>query len=1450
MSRVCETDASFGPGIGSCRGGFDFTLLFEDSILSLLPQAIFLFLAPIRLATLRRRRDKVAKGSHLGFLKLTTSACYVVSSVAVLALWSEVETFKTRLSVASAALGFLGSLLIVILSRLEHTRAVRPSHLLQFFLLVLLLCEAVRLRTLFLMDYPPSLVTPASIHTCLTGFLLLLESLDKRELLYSEHDRSLSPEETIGLFGKRLFWYLNGLFREGYHKVLKPKDLFDVDADLASEERTVVFQKVWKSQDKSANAPLLRTILKVLGKDLCLPMIPRLLQIGTTISQPYLITAMIHFIQDRNNPDTKNIGFGLIGAFALNYSILAISSSWSNQGMARFVTKFRGCLITSIYEQTLQVTSKDVNLGSATVLMNVDVEKVMIGFQRIHEIWATVVSVSIALFILYSHLGGAFLAPLIATLVATGLCMWIGKLFKPRQLQWVAATQKRVTSITYVVGCMKGVRMLGLSETVLQMLTKLREAEVTASTQLRKLLVWILLFSNTMFQITTLVTYVSFAIITILSDGSSFDYNVLYGSLSALKLVTSPLMMVLQLIPTIQASFASLERIQLFLMGATLELHPHGDGSFMGNNPEDCELASVSPSTPQMRLSHATFAVEDEKPLLSDITLDLPPKSLTMLFGKVGSGKSVMLRSLVGETKLLSGGFHPPSAGVAFCEQSVWLRNTTIRDNIISEDEFNEGWYQSVLWSCILTQDLQEMKKGDLTPIGSQGISLSGGQKNRIALARALYSRRPILLCDDMLAGLDSRTEKMVFVRVFGPNGLLRKAGVTVLLATHATYFARHADKIIVLSDGRIVEDGTYSELVAKGVNLYKLDDTSTAGPEDDSFEDIDHENSIGNTVLAVEQPVDDGEDDEARRSGDRKSLWFFLSAVGRLHCSLYFGLMAASQLATTIQFLWLKWWAQSDNSDRSGTIRNLYLFVIITIVNILLFLVFIGHFALYFMPRTSLALHAKQLNALMRARFSNIVSTDIGNITNRFSQDIVLVDNQLQFSWINVTTLLLSVISTLGIVLAATPPIAAIIPFLGLAGYLIQRVYLRTSRQVRLMDLEAKAPLCTHFLESLAGIVTIRAFGWSSAYRKKNKRHLDDSQVPFYLLFAIQNWLGLVLELMVAGLVTFLVALAVGLRSKVDAGFLGLALVSAMDLGFEFRIIIQSWTELETSLSAVTRIRQFSQIPSEENSIAKSDPPGNWPSRGSVHLKSITASYTDNGKAVLNNIDLVIKPGEKIGLCGRTGSGKSSLVAALFGLLHLQEGQILIDDVSAADILLSDLRSKIISLPQEPFFLRGTVRHNLDPWVSEAKRATISDAQMRNALEQVQLWGKLSTTAGAGLSALDVSLDDVDSLLSQGERQLFCLARAILMDGKIVVLDEATSSVDAQTDALMQSILRTAFADRTIIAIAHRLDTILDFDRIIVMDAGNIAEIGEPSVLVEIEGSLFRGLVESQRNK
>jgi ABC-type multidrug transport system fused ATPase/permease subunit len=406
--------------------------------------------------------------------------------------------------------------------------------------------------------------------------------------------------------------------------------------------------------------------------------------------------------------------------------------------------------------------------------------------------------------------------------------------------------------------------------------------------------------------------------------------------------------------------------------------------------------------------------------------------------------------------------------------------------------------------------------------------------------------------------------------------------------------------------------------------------------------------------------------------------------------------------------------------------------------------------------------------------------------------------------------------------------------PAVVLSLWLLQKFYLRTSRQIRLLDLEAKSPLYAHFLESLSGLVTIRAFGWSDHFERKNLELLDTSQKPYYLLYCIQRWLALVLDLIVTGMAIILMVLVVQLRDKISPGHVGLALLNVMSFSETLANIIKNWTQLETSLGAIARIRSFAESTADENRPEEHHiVPEKWPMHGAIEFKNIIASYSADSDPVIRNINVSVKAGEKIGICGRSGSGKSSLITTLFRMLEISDkSSITIDGIDISTLPRQEVRARLNAIPQEPFFLKGTVRWNADPY------GLHNDAEIIAAISRVRLWPLVQTKGG-----LDAELDM--EFFSHGQRQLFCLARAILRKSSIVVMDEATSSVDHETEALMQRIIKEEFSNSTIIAVAHRLDTILDLDWIAVMASGELVEFDKPQVLLN-KDSLFRELYNS----
>jgi ATP-binding cassette subfamily C (CFTR/MRP) protein 1 len=458
-------------------------------------------------------------------------------------------------------------------------------------------------------------------------------------------------------------------------------------------------------------------------------------------------------------------------------------------------------------------------------------------------------------------------------------------------------------------------------------------------------------------------------------------------------------------------------------------------------------------------------------------------------------------------------------------------------------------------------------------------------------------------------------------------------------------------------------------------------------------------------------------------------------------------------------------------------------------------------------------------------------------------------------------------------LIVIATPQLAVLAPFLVALLWSIQRIYLRTSRQIRRIELEINAPLCTHIIETMSGILTIRAFGWKESFQHKNLELLNNTQVPWYLLYSVQNWLRLVLELIVAGLIVIFVLFTVALRKslKIEPAFVGLALVGAMDLGFLSAHLITAWTALETNLTAVTRIREFAQeTPLEEDIDPSHEPPQAWPDSGCIKFENVSAGYSPN-LPVVRNINLNINAGEKIGICGRTGSGKSSLLSALFNLLHITSGEISIDGISIASVPVEYLRSKLVAIPQEPFFINDTIRRNFS--LTHSNDCVINqnefDEKVIHALKMVGLWEEFEIQAqltGAS-SVLDLSSTQALERLSQGQKQLFCLARAVASSGKIIVLDEATSrsvyhctttlnfkqtliwftSIDPTTATLMHEIVLKAFEHKTVVVVAHQLSSIMEFDYVIVMSEGSIIETGKPGILKNTEGSVFREMIDSE---
>ncbi|KAI1115542.1 P-loop containing nucleoside triphosphate hydrolase protein [Nemania sp. NC0429] len=1441
-------DATLGPAVDiSCRGGFDFTVQFEELVLAILPTAIFLLLFPFRAITLLRRRI-AARRNGLYIAKLVTIGAYVGLQLALLIQWARPE-LRSSVSIASTALSLASGLSLALLSHLEHSKSIRPSFIITFYLIVTVFLDVARVRTQWLLKDADGVAATLSASLGVKIALLTLEAIEKRRILINRN-REYSPESTSGPLSRGLFLWLNSLLLSGFGKVLSLTDLPSISEKLDSKVLARDLSATWDKCDQKKRFALVSATVSTFRWQVLFIAIPKLAWVALSLSQPFLIQEAVNFVQSAETGDNDSVGYGLIGGFALVYTGLAITTGWSSHLTYRLMTMIRGGLISLIYRKMLQTQATKLNDSAAVTLMSTDVQRISETFHfLILELVPAFIQLGVATYLLYLQLGGVFVVLLILSIAGTFLSGQIADKVSKSQKAWLESIQSRINFTSEILGSMKNVKMLGLTERMFDMIQALRDEEIAKSKKYRAVQAYFVSIVNFPDTIARILLFGAYAIVAHINGTDSLSVSQAISSLALIYLVTSPLAQIISAIPQGWSALGCFQRVQQYLndtsqqdeqpvveLDSTVSSESNRGGSGV-------ELSPIQPERQKgggITLENASFGwSRSSQNLVSEATvrIDSSEAQLTIVTGPVGCGKSTFLKGILRETPYRKGHQGALPSYVAFCDQTPWITSGSIRSNIVAESEYDELWYNSVVKSCALDIDFNALPHGDSTVVGSKGVKLSGGQKQRLSIARAVYSRKPIAILDDVLSGLDAVTEEAVFRGVFGANGLFKRNGVLVILATHSIKRLPEADMIIAMDgSGKIVEQGKFSDLNVPGRYVHSLK-INRPRSTDDVVSEVVARQEHG--LQTKDAPAATVNQDSNRQTGDWATYKYYTTVLGRWKLLAFVAFVALNEASNGIQSIWLNWWAQSN--ERGDPPRLGYWLGIFAAFSVTESIGLVGATAylyVHIMPNGGKHFHRFILRAAMNAPMSFLAKTDTGVLVNRFSQDLRLADMVLPSASINVAFQLGQCIVATVLAATAVGYFAAVLPFVVFVLYLIQRFYLRTSRQLRLLELETSAPLFSHFIESLGGLVTIRAFGWTEGYTNKTSRLLDQSQKPFYLLLCIQRWLVLVLDLVVAGLAVLLVGLAVALRSRVNPGLLGIALVQLTTLSHALTALVQFWTLLETSLGAIARIKDFSETtPKEDAPDESSEPPANWPNRGSLAFESVSASYEDDGPLILKDVSFTLAGGQKIGIVGRTGSGKSSTVQAILRMINITgEGRILLDNVDLATLTGSVVREHITTLTQDPFIFPASIRSNLDPL------SVFTDDEIATALRKVKLWDLLRDKAGGNnpdtKAVLDTPMDG--DLLSHGQRQLFCLARALLKPGKVLILDEPTSSVDSKTDSQMQEIIRSEFKDHTVIMIAHRLSSLLDFDRILVLDQGSFVETGHPTELLGNPASRF----------
>ncbi|KAJ5091867.1 hypothetical protein NUU61_006737 [Penicillium alfredii] len=1441
---------------GSCRGGFDFSLLFEESILEILPIALILIVVPFRLWHLWQKRRKVV-GSWLLPVKLAAWLSLLGLQIAQTALWSLPAAERTPTSIAANAVLAIGALVLCLLSYAEHTRSVRPSFILNTYLFCSLLFDIARARTLWLRqadDFHANIATVTTVALAVKVLVLILEAIEKRHILRLDY-ADYPPEATAGFYNRALFFWLNPLFKTGYSNILTVEDLAVLDKQLSSERLLAKFEEQWsKVKTKSSNT-LQCEIFKAVRWPLLAGVPARACLVAFNFCQPLLLTRSLSFFNEPVNGATNNIGYGLIGAYILVYVGLALSMGQYQHLTYRAITMVRGTLVTMLYKKASCLRLTDADPANSITLMSADIERITQGWQTLHDIWANIIEIALAIYLLERQLGVSCFVPVCVALAAL-IGSLIGMSFVvARQAKWLEAIERRISSTSGMLGAIKGVKMLGLQNSFMKFVHGLRIDELNISKKFRTLLVWNMGFAwltRIFAPIATFGVYVGIS-----SDPLSVSR--VFTSLSLFSLLSDPLLTLVMALMSFFGAVGSFTRIQQFLdkedhadrrsnishalslddFGEAKLLSKSGDLDLSSSNSESVESlkrGSTSASANNaVVIQNGTFGWDTEKePILKDITVTVPRGSFTMLVGPSGCGKSTLLKALLGEVPCAGGKIELASTSIAYCDQTPWHMNGTVKDSIVAMSEFDPKWYASVIQACALEEDLGQFPRGDQTVIGSKGIALSGGQSQRIALARAVYARRNVIMLDDALSGLDANTETHIFHSLFGNVGLLREIGTSIIVASSSVKRLPYSDHIVVLDTaGRTLEQGSFSALNKTGgyVSSFGL------GTADWDFKPKRFSESPSySTIDSIQKEKEGLESEVVHRDtgGDLSIYTYYLNAIGWLPAVVFMVAMAGFVFCISFPSIWLKWWAKSDTAEPKQHIGHyLGIYVMLGCVAMLALLVGCWQMIITMVPKSGENFHRKLLTTVLSAPMLFFSTTDSGSILNRFSQDLQLIDMELPIAAINTVATFFLCLAQMALIGVSSKYAAISFPIVLGILFLIQKLYLRTSRQLRFLDLEAKAPLYSHFSDCIQGLVTLRAFGWQHAMEKKNIELLDYSQRPFYFMFAIQRWLTLSLDLVVAGIAILLIVLVVALRGSLEVGYVGVALLNVIMFSQSIKLMVTFWTNLETHIGSILRVRDFTRdVQSEDQPGEDDDVPPNWPSSGAVSFHSASAAYRPD-EPVLDDVSISIPAGEKVGICGRTGSGKTSMIMSIFRMIELTSGTITVDGVDITRLPRREIRSRINGVSQDSLLLKGSVRLNADPTGAH------SDHDILSALKSVQLLPAIEEKG-----TLDTDIDEI--YLSHGQKQLFCLARALLRPGNILILDEATSNVDTKTDEIMQRVIREKFCNHTILAVAHKLDTILDYDRVIVLDAGRVVETGEPYELLTQPKSQFARLYAS----
>jgi len=1186
-------------------------------------------------------------------------------------------------------------------------------------------------------------------------------------------------------------------------------------------------------------------------------------------SSPLLLEALLKHLSREDA--SRFVGMLLAVGLAASSVVQTVAINVYFHKVFRICAQVKTQLIGTLYDKALRIDSTakgEMGVGAIVNLQANDASKLYKLPQYLHMLWSAPFQILTVMAMLIRIL---HVLPAVAGLAVTVLLIPLSSLVARRlgqiRKRIVKLTDERVKLSSEVILGIKAIKLYAWEDAYEERILELRRQELRAIRAAALTGLW-----NSMLWLggPILISMAAFATYTWL--GYTLEASVAFPALALFNLLRFPVMMFPTQLENIINARVAIDRIQAFM------------------EKEDTKHRIAGTGGGGIQVG-GSFGWGGEEPIVS-LEAKVDAGKLIMVIGEVGSGKSSLLQAILGEMRSRNPAMVKVDGTIAYTQQDPWIQNMSVRENILLGREYDADRYQRVIGACALEPDLRILPAGDLTEIGEKGVNLSGGQRHRVALARACYQDADIFLLDDPLSAVDSHVGRHLMDECI--TGLL--AGKTRVLVTHQLQYLSSSDAVIVLSKGgKVIEYDTYDNLLSKGLDFHQFEVESA--DEDTVDDDIDDDVAVDGYVAVVDDgegasrklldgsvPADganqigppraatdlngivsignqEAKDDNARESTkgskitkaeeraigqvERRVYWRYFSVwrtpqlPGLLLPLLVLSLAFLEKGLQSGQSWWLSVWSTAVEVAPAAEEQNdaMYYMKWYFIIGIISLVVQIARQVGLVLGALVAAgnLHRSLLDTVLTLPMSFFDTQPTGRLLNRFTKDIEAVDTSLQSSLSSFLSCSVSVLWSLVVVVVVSPATAIAFFPITFAYARIQKMYVSSSRELKRLDSLAMSPIFSIFSETLLGLATVRAFRVEHTFRANAHRFLEESNRCYWPIQCVNRWLSIRLELTGALIVLSSAVVVAGLFPS-SPGLAGLAISSALSLTGLLSWMVRQTSELEVNMNSVERLVEYDDEPREAPAVVvERRPLPNWPQRGEIFVEDLWVRYRDVDSWVLKGISFHVAGGESVGIVGRTGCGKSTLLSAILRLVEPNMGRVIIDGIDVGTIGLRDLRSRISLVAQDCVLFAGSVRSNLDPFSVAANDDVIWDALSSAGLrDTVQAMG-----------GLDAPIAENGSNLSQGQQQLVSLARALLRNSRILILDEATSSIDTATDVGVQKTIRRAFADSTVLTIAHRIHTIIDSDNILVLDGGKVAEFGSPGELMAQDGT-FSKLVKS----